>query len=179
MSTSRQASPRTIRPLLAARLVLPVAASALRRNVLGPFLQLHRVIGAGKFSYASHAKQQHGIAMASHLKTDCPYGFQIFSFDLLIVGMVDETLPHSLRSTFTLLCQRLYIDRFPHSELQVPRLVRVWSEVDRSVDLNKASTLPQVAACALTPPVVLCPTLQMMRPACTFISLCLCIADST
>ena len=117
--------------------------------------------------------------MASDLKTDCPYGFQIFSFDLLIVGMVDETLPHSLRSTFTLLCQRLYIDRFPHSELQVPRLVRVWSEVDRSVDLNKASTLPQVAACALTPPVVLCATLQMMRPACTFNSLCHCIADST
>lgn len=70
---------------------------------------------------------------------------RMFTFDMLIVGMADEALPLSMRSTFTTLCQRLYIDRFPHSEVQVPRLVRVWTEVDKQVDLNEATLLPQVA----------------------------------
>ena len=46
-------------------------------------------------------------------------GIQVFDFDLLMVGMMEEALPYSLRSTYSTLLERLYIDRFPHSELQV------------------------------------------------------------
>jgi len=68
---------------------------------------------------------------------------KIFSFDMLVVGMLDENLPKTLRSTFILLCRRLYIDRFPHSELQLPTLVRVWPEGPSVVDLHSCATLPQ------------------------------------
>jgi len=62
---------------------------------------------------------------------------------MLLVGMLDENLLKTLRSTFTLLCRRLYVDRFPHSELQLPILVRVWPEVSSVVDLQCSATLPQ------------------------------------
>ena len=68
---------------------------------------------------------------------------RMFSFDMLMVGIMDENLPNGLRSTFALLFQRLYIDRFPHVELKLPTLVRLWSEVPDHADLQSASILPQ------------------------------------
>lgn len=65
-----------------------------------------------------------------------------FSYDMLVAGIKDEQLPHSVRAQFSTLCERLYVDRYPHGELQLPRLVRLWKEV-RPVDLSVATALPQ------------------------------------
>ena len=65
-----------------------------------------------------------------------------FSYDMLVTGIKDEQLPHSVRAQFSTLCERLYVDRYPHGELQLPRLVRLWKEV-RPVDLSVATALPQ------------------------------------
>eukprot|EP00935_MAST-01C_sp_MAST-1C-sp1_P000740 g740.t1 len=47
-----------------------------------------------------------------------------FSFSLCIRAIRSTKLPDSLRSSFTKMLTRLYIDRYPHSQIAVPRRVQ-------------------------------------------------------
>jgi hypothetical protein len=72
-----------------------------------------------------------------------------FSYDLLLTGMTNEALPFSIRRAYTDLVLRLWVDRYPHTPLQVPQEVRVLSEIyERPVDeegrrwVDQPNTLP-------------------------------------
>jgi hypothetical protein len=72
-----------------------------------------------------------------------------FSYDLLLTGMTNDALPYSIRRAFTDLVLRLWVDRYPHTPLQVPQGVRVLADIEeRPTDeeglpwIDQPNTLP-------------------------------------
>ena len=47
-----------------------------------------------------------------------------FSYELLLSGITNDHLPYSIRTSFSEMLHRLYVDRFPHEPLELPQLVR-------------------------------------------------------
>ena len=56
---------------------------------------------------------------------------------------MNEALPDCIRSSFTMLLRRLWLDRFPHEVLRVPKYVRVMANMSSVVDLTQPDALPQ------------------------------------
>jgi len=57
-----------------------------------------------------------------------------FSYESLVSGIADERLPNYTRSLLAQLMFVLYLDRFPHEELLLPQVVRVYDELHYSKD---------------------------------------------
>ena len=53
-----------------------------------------------------------------------------FSYDMLVSLVGNDLLPDALRSAFTLLMLRTYIDRYPHAPIQAPSSVQVFDDKD-------------------------------------------------
>jgi hypothetical protein len=65
-----------------------------------------------------------------------------FSYELLVTAISNTKLPPRIRQSFSDLCIRLWVDRFPHEPMKVPNLARIYDEID-PLDINAADALPQ------------------------------------
>lgn len=64
-----------------------------------------------------------------------------YSLEMLLGTVMNENLPDRIRGSFTMLLRRLWLDRFPHETLRVPKYVRVME--NSSVASANQDTLPQ------------------------------------
>jgi hypothetical protein len=66
---------------------------------------------------------------------------QQFSFELLITGISDNRFSPRARTTFADLMARIYLNRFPHETMELPRLARVYGDV-KHLTLEDNDALP-------------------------------------
>ena len=65
-----------------------------------------------------------------------------FSYELLVTAISNTKLPPRIRQSFSDLCIRLWVDRFPHEPMKVPSLARIYEKIGK-LDIKAEDALPQ------------------------------------
>jgi hypothetical protein len=100
-------------------------------GMVGPTMRLRRLASYYKAQLDLYAE------MVLDRSYNCIFALEEqFSYELCITGVKNDLFPDQLRASFATLICRLYVDRYPHMPIEVPRLVRVLQDM-REIEVKK------------------------------------------